>query len=96
MAQSLKRPTLDFGSGHDLTVHGCEPFVRFCADSMEAVAAPDSTGKSGNFWWTLFQLLLLKSKGTFPRSPQAVHRSELGKYAWLGQWLAKRMGSWLA
>ena len=25
MAQSIKHPTLDFGSGHDLTVHGIEP-----------------------------------------------------------------------
>ena len=27
--------TLDFGSGHDLTVHEFEPCVRFCADSEE-------------------------------------------------------------
>ena len=25
VAQSLKHPTLDFGSGHDLTFHGIEP-----------------------------------------------------------------------
>ena len=28
MAQSVKRPTLDFGLGHDLAVHGFEPQVR--------------------------------------------------------------------
>ena len=33
VAQSTGRPTLDFGSGHDLTVSGIEPHVRFCADS---------------------------------------------------------------
>ena len=35
MAQSVKRPTLDFGSGRDLRVHECEPHVRLCADSAE-------------------------------------------------------------
>ena len=37
MAQSVKRPTLDIDSGHDLTVYGTEPRVGLCADSMEAV-----------------------------------------------------------
>ena len=32
-AQSVKRLTLDFGSGHDLTVHGNKPHVGLCADS---------------------------------------------------------------
>ena len=27
MAQSVKHPTLDFGSGHDLTVHEFEPHI---------------------------------------------------------------------
>ena len=31
MAQSVKRLTLDFGSGHDLAVHELEP----CADSTK-------------------------------------------------------------
>ena len=31
----FKRPALDFGSGHDLTVCEFEPCVEFCADSME-------------------------------------------------------------
>ena len=35
MAQSVKRPTLDFGSGHDLTVRGFEPHVGLSPDSAE-------------------------------------------------------------
>ena len=35
MAQSVKHPTLDFGSGHDLAVHGFKPHVRLCTDSTE-------------------------------------------------------------
>ena len=35
MAQSAKHLTLDFGSGHDLTVCGFEPQARLCADSTE-------------------------------------------------------------
>ena len=35
MAQSVEHPTLDFGSGHDLMVHGTESPVGLCADSME-------------------------------------------------------------
>ena len=34
MAQSAKRPTLDFGSGHDLMVCEFEPYVGLCADSV--------------------------------------------------------------
>ena len=34
-AQSVKRLTLNFGSGHDLTVCGFEPRVGLCADSVE-------------------------------------------------------------
>ena len=34
MAQSVKRLTLDFGSGHNLTGHGIEPRVS-CTDSTE-------------------------------------------------------------
>ena len=36
MAYSVKRPTLDFGSGRDLEVRGLEPHVGLCADSEEA------------------------------------------------------------
>ena len=35
MAQLVKRPTLDFRSGHDLMVHGIEPNARLGADSTE-------------------------------------------------------------
>ena len=35
VAQSGKHPTLDFGSGHDLTVREFEPRVGLCADSSE-------------------------------------------------------------
>lgn len=35
MAQSVKRPTLGFRSGHDLEVHGIKPCFRLCADSVE-------------------------------------------------------------
>ena len=32
---SVKRPTLDFGSGHDLMVGGFEPRVGLCTDTVE-------------------------------------------------------------
>ena len=37
VAQSIKQPTFDFNSGHDLTVHEMkiQPHVGLCADSME-------------------------------------------------------------
>ena len=35
MAPSVKRPTLDFRSGHDLMVHEFEPHVGLCADTLE-------------------------------------------------------------
>ena len=35
MAQLVEHPTLDFGSGHDLTVHGFKPHVELCADHVE-------------------------------------------------------------
>ena len=35
MAQSVKCLTLDFGSGHDLTVGEFEPCIELSADSME-------------------------------------------------------------
>ena len=37
VAQLVKRPTLDFRSGHDLTVGEIEPHVRLCADSLEII-----------------------------------------------------------
>ena len=35
MAQSVKHLTLDFSSGHDLTVRGFEPHTGLCAQSTE-------------------------------------------------------------
>ena len=37
VAQSRRRPTLGFGSRHDLTVREFEPCVRLLADSAEPV-----------------------------------------------------------
>ena len=36
MAQSVERPTLDLGSGHDLTVPEFEPGIGFCSESTES------------------------------------------------------------
>ena len=36
MAQSVKHWTFDFGSGHDVVVHGFKPHIRLCADSVES------------------------------------------------------------
>ena len=49
-AQSVKRPTLDLRSGHDLTVREFEPHVRLCADSAEPAwdCLPLSLSKLGN------------------------------------------------
>ena len=35
VVQSVKRLTLDFGSGHDLSVCEFEPCIGLCADSAE-------------------------------------------------------------
>ena len=35
MAQSVKRPTLDFSSGHDLMVGEIEPLVGLCTSGAE-------------------------------------------------------------
>ena len=35
MAHSVKRPTLDFGSGHGLTVRELKPHMGFCGDGAE-------------------------------------------------------------
>ena len=36
VARSVKWPTLDLGSGHDLPIHGIEPHIGLCADSGKA------------------------------------------------------------
>ena len=45
MAQSVKHPTLDFGSGHDLTVRGMEPLEhRACLGFfLSSLSAPPPT-----------------------------------------------------
>ena len=47
MAQLFKRPTLDFSSDHDLTVHGFEPHVGLYVDSSkpawDSLSAPNPT-----------------------------------------------------
>ena len=35
VAQSVKHQTLEFGSGHDLMVHGLEAHIPLCTDSEE-------------------------------------------------------------
>ena len=35
MAESVEHLTLDFGSGHDLTVREFKPYIRLCADSAD-------------------------------------------------------------
>ena len=35
VGQSVKTPTLDFGSGHDLIVCGIDLCIRLCADNVE-------------------------------------------------------------
>ena len=45
MAQSIKHPTLSFGSGHDLMVYEIEPCISLHADSREPA-------------WDAFSLLL--------------------------------------
>ena len=35
MAQTVKHLTLDFGSGHDITVREFEPHMRLCADGAD-------------------------------------------------------------
>ena len=37
VAQSVKHPTLDFGSGHDLTVCEFEPHVGLCTDNVQSL-----------------------------------------------------------
>ena len=58
MAQSVKHPTLDFGSGHDCMVCGIEPCIGLCIDSREpawdsllssfSASSPDSLSLSQN------------------------------------------------
>ena len=58
MAQSVQCQTLDFGSGHDLTVHEAEPHVELCTDSTEpawdSLSLPLSLCPSATHAFTLF------------------------------------------
>ena len=40
VVQSVKFPTLDFSSDHDLRVRGFEPNIRLCTDSVEPAWYP--------------------------------------------------------
>ena len=40
VAQLVKHLALDFGSGHDVTVHGIEPREGLCTDSVEPAWTP--------------------------------------------------------
>ena len=42
MAQSIKHPTLELSSGHDLTVFESEPLVGLCVDSAEPARSGSS------------------------------------------------------
>ena len=46
MAQSVKHPTLDFGSGHDLLICGFKPRIRFSVASSEPAWDPLSPSLS--------------------------------------------------
>ena len=46
VSQSVKHPTLDFGSGYDLAVCHLELHIRFCADSAEPAWDPCSPSLS--------------------------------------------------
>ena len=67
MAQEVKHPSFEFGSGHDLTVHEIEPHIRVCTDSADpawdspspSVSAPPLHAHS------LSQINKLKKKGYY-------------------------------
>ena len=46
MAQSVKRLTLDFGSGHDLRLCELEPHIGLCAESVDPAWIPLSVSLS--------------------------------------------------
>ena len=57
LAPSVRCPTLDFSSGHDLTVHEIEPHVRLCAGSTEPTWDSLSLSLSVSFSLSLSPLL---------------------------------------
>ena len=62
MAQSVKQPTLDFSSGHGLTVREFKPHIGFCADSVEAAWDSLSPSLSAPSPLVLALFLSLKKK----------------------------------
>ena len=50
VAQLVKRPTLDFGSGHDLVVCEFEPHVGHCADTVTVQSLPRILSLSPSLW----------------------------------------------
>ena len=57
--QSVKRPALDFNSGHDLMVPGFKPYTGLCADSVEPAWNPLSSSFSASPQLVLTLSLLL-------------------------------------
>ena len=85
--QSVKGPTLDFGSGHDLMVRGIEPPIWLCADSSELAWNSLSLLPSLSAPPLLVQVLIylsLSKKVIFPsarkikRSPSPLSLETLG------------------
>ena len=48
MAQSVEHPTLDYGSGHELTVLEIEPHIGLCPESTELARDSCSLSKPRN------------------------------------------------
>ena len=46
MAQSVKRPTLDFGSCHDLMIREFKPHIGLCVDSVDPGCGSNSLSLS--------------------------------------------------
>ena len=63
----VKRPTLDFGSGHDLLVRGIEPLVGLCADSVEAAWDSVSSSLCPSPAHTLFPPLKINTQTFFKK-----------------------------
>ena len=57
MAQLVERFTLDFGSGHDLMVHGIEPCIALTTQSLSGILSPSVSAPS-----LLVHALLSQSK----------------------------------
>ena len=69
MAQSVKRPTLGFGSSRDLTVQAFEPRAQLCADSGEP--AWDSLSLKINKLKKKLNLVKITSEKSLKNPPQS-------------------------